>query len=61
MTAPHRLGVSESAQKVRSGDLSPVTLAQSLLERIDALEPTLQAWVTIDREQVLGAALGKGE
>ena len=56
MTPPHRLGVFESAQEIRSGALSPVTLAQSLLERIDALEPALQAWVTIDREQVLGAA-----
>ena len=56
MTTSHRLGVSESAQEVRTGALSPVTLAQSLLERIDALEPALQAWVTIDREQVLGDA-----
>ena len=39
MTTPYRLGVSESAQEIRSGALSPVTLAQSLLERIDALEP----------------------
>ena len=56
MTTSHRLGVFESAQEVRTGALSPVTLAQSLLERIDALEPALQAWVTIDREQVLGDA-----
>ena len=61
MAPPYRLGVFESAQEIRSGALSPVTLAQSLLERIDALEPALQAWVTIDREQVLGAARGKGE
>ena len=56
MTPPHRLGVSESAQKIREGALSPVTLVEALLERIDALEPALQAWVTIDREQVLSAA-----
>ena len=56
MTTPYRLGVSESAQKIRDGDLSPVTLVEALLERIDALEPALQAWVTIDREQVLSAA-----
>ena len=56
MTAPYRLGVSESAQKIRDGDLSPVTLVESLLDRIDAFEPSLQAWVTIDREQVLSAA-----
>ena len=56
MTPPHRLGVSESARNIRDGALSPVALVEALLERIDALEPSLQAWVTIDREQVLGAA-----
>ncbi len=56
MTAPYRLGVSESAHQIRNGDLSPVALAESLFGRIDALEPSLQAWVTIDREQVLSEA-----
>ncbi len=56
MTAPHRLGVSESARQIRAGTLSPVALAESLFGRIDALEPSLQAWVTIDREHVLSAA-----
>ena len=56
MTPPHRLGVSESARKIRDGTLSPVTLVEALLERIDALEPALQAWVTIDREEVFSAA-----
>ena len=56
MTPPYRLGVSESASQIRDGALSPVTLAKALLERIDALEPALQSWVTIDREQVLDAA-----
>ena len=59
MTTPYRLGVAESAQEIRNGALSPVTLAESLLGRIDALEPSLQAWVTIDREQVLSAARGR--
>ena len=31
-------------------------LAESLLERLQRLEPSLQAWVTVDREEVLGAA-----
>ena len=56
MTAPYRLGVSESAHQIRRGALSPVTLVEALLARIDALEPSLQAWVTIDRDQVLDAA-----
>ena len=56
MTPPYRLGVYESARQIRTGALSPVTLAEALLERIDTLEPALQAWVTIDREQVLADA-----
>ena len=55
MAEPYELSLSESAQEIASGQLSPVELAQSLLGRIDAKE-NLQAWVTIDREEVLGAA-----
>ena len=55
MAEPYELSLSESAQEIASGQLSPVELAQSLLARIDAKE-NLQAWVTIDREEVLGAA-----
>lgn len=56
MAESYRLGVAEAAQQMRNRELSPVSLAQSLLERIEALEPTLQAWVTIDREEVLTTA-----
>ncbi|MCH7606059.1 MAG: amidase [Chloroflexi bacterium] len=56
MSEPFQLTVAEAAKQIRQGDLSPVTLVQSLLDRIDALEPSLKAWVTIDREEVLSAA-----
>ena len=56
MPEPYQLTVSEAAGEIRSGSLSPVELAQSLLSRIDALEPSLRAWVTIDREEVLTEA-----
>ncbi len=56
MTEPYALGIAEAARQIQENRLSPVTLAQSLLSRIDRLEPALQAWVTIDREEVLGAA-----
>ena len=56
MPEPFTLSVAEAAAQIRSGSLSPVTLAQSLLDRIDALDPALQAWVTIDREEVLNTA-----
>jgi len=56
MPEPYQLSVAEAAGEIRSGSLSPVELAQSLLGRIDALEPSLRAWVTIDREEVLTEA-----
>ena len=52
MPEPFELDVAEAAEQVRNGSLSPVALAQSLLERIDSLE-RLNAWITIDREDVL--------
>ena len=60
MAEPYELSLSESAQEIASGQLSPVELAQSVLARIDAKE-NLQAWVTIDREEVLGAAARAAE
>ena len=56
MPDPYELSVVEAAAQIRDGSLSPVTLAESLLGRIDALDSDLQAWVTIDREAVLATA-----
>jgi aspartyl-tRNA(Asn)/glutamyl-tRNA(Gln) amidotransferase subunit A len=51
-----QLSVCEAAGAIRDSTLSPVDYAQALLSRIDALEPRIQAWVTIDREAVLSEA-----
>jgi aspartyl-tRNA(Asn)/glutamyl-tRNA(Gln) amidotransferase subunit A len=56
MTDHHRLDVSDIARKIRAREVSPESLVRSLLGRIDSLDGTLQAWVTIDREEVLAAA-----
>jgi aspartyl-tRNA(Asn)/glutamyl-tRNA(Gln) amidotransferase subunit A len=56
MSQPYEFSVAQSAEEIRQGRLSPVELAESLLSRIDDLEPDLRAWVTIDREEVLSAA-----
>ena len=61
MPEPFSLGVAGAAQQIRDRGLSPVSLAQSLLDRIDALDPALNAWVTIDREEVLTTARGLEE
>ena len=56
MAEPYTLSVSEAAEQIRNQQLSPTAYAGELLERIDTHEPALQAWVTIDREEVLSTA-----
>ena len=59
MPEPCDLSLSESAYRIAVGELSPVDLVESLLHRIDALEPALNAWVYLDREAVLSEAKAK--
>ena len=56
MAQPYELSVAESARQIAQGALSPVDLMESLLERINRLEPQLNAWVYLDREAVLSEA-----
>jgi aspartyl-tRNA(Asn)/glutamyl-tRNA(Gln) amidotransferase subunit A len=53
---PEALTLVEAAGKIRDGSLSPVDYLQALLARVDAVEPRVQAWTTIDREAVLAEA-----
>lgn len=53
---PHRLTVTEAADRIRNGRLSPVDLTTACLDRIDALDDRLHAWVTVDRERALDRA-----
>jgi len=53
---PYQLSAAKAAAAIRAGNLSPVTLVENLLKRIDELEPTLLAWVTVDREGALATA-----
>jgi Asp-tRNA(Asn)/Glu-tRNA(Gln) amidotransferase A subunit family amidase len=52
----HELGVAESARRIRAGSLSPVDAVRACLERIDAVEPVVKAWVSVDREAALRVA-----
>ena len=61
MAEPYDLTVAEAHEEISTGRLSSTELAESLLNRIDALDPALEAWVTIDREQVLGQAKDRDE
>ena len=56
MTALHTLGVAEVAALVQRREVSPVEVVTACLTRLEALEPTLQAWVSLDRPGALAAA-----
>ncbi len=49
---PYELSLAEASSKIRDRALSPLDLAESLLDRIDEIEPVLEAWVTVNRDQV---------
>jgi aspartyl-tRNA(Asn)/glutamyl-tRNA(Gln) amidotransferase subunit A len=63
----HYLGVRQLGQRFRARTLSPVELTTVLLERIDKLESTLHAYVTITADRALAearaaeAAIGRGD
>lgn len=52
----HALTVTKIADGIRSGRLSPVALVEALLARIEALDPQVKAWVTLDRASALETA-----
>jgi len=51
-----RLTLEELAPLLREGRLSPVEVTQAYLERIDALNPTLNAFITVTGDQALADA-----
>ncbi len=52
-----RLSLAEAADRIRGRTLSPVELTEAVLAQIDALNPTVNAFVTLTpRDQVLAAA-----
>ncbi len=53
---PYSLSMTEMIARIRRRRLSPVALMESVLARIDSLEPRIQAWVTIDRKAILEEA-----
>ena len=56
MPDAYRLSITETTREIQNKNLSPVSLAETLINRIDKLDPELKAWVTVDREDVIGQA-----
>ncbi|MEU3297659.1 amidase [Streptomyces longwoodensis] len=53
---PYELSLSAAADAIRARQLSPVELADSVLERIEEVDPHLQAYVTVTAEHARRAA-----
>jgi aspartyl-tRNA(Asn)/glutamyl-tRNA(Gln) amidotransferase subunit A len=50
------LTLKQASELIRRRELSPVELTEAYVKRIDALNPTLNAYITVTREQALSAA-----
>ena len=50
------LSATETARAVKANELSPVDAVRAYLERIDRLDSRLAAYITVIREEALGAA-----
>ena len=48
--------IQELAPQIRSGNLSPVALTESYLERIEALDPSINCFITVTRELAIEQA-----
>ena len=53
----HRLTLAAAAELVRNRTLSPVDLTAACLERIAALNPTVNAFITVLADEAHAAAL----
>ncbi|MEU2512388.1 amidase [Streptomyces syringium] len=53
---PYELSVADAAEAVRSRRISPVGLVDSVLERIEEVEPRLRAFTTVTADQARKAA-----
>jgi aspartyl-tRNA(Asn)/glutamyl-tRNA(Gln) amidotransferase subunit A len=57
-TATYQLTAAEAARLIHTGELSPVVLVQTLLQRAESVGAGLRAWVRLDGERALSAARG---
>lgn len=55
-TEPYRLSLTEAARLIADRALSPVELTTSVLDRAEAVEPKLGAYVSVAREAALRSA-----
>ncbi len=52
----HYLSIAEASRLIATKELSPVELTRAYLERIEALDPTLHAFITVTAELAMDQA-----
>ncbi len=61
MAERHTLSAAEAATLIQSRELQPTDYANALLDRVEALDGELKAWVSVDREAVVTDAKRREE
>ena len=56
MALIHELGVKDIAQGVAKGSLTPTEVAKALIERIEKLDPKVQAFAYFDPKDIRAQA-----
>ncbi len=56
MTEPYELTITQAAQEIEQGQLSPVELTRSVLDRIDTIDGKINAFITVEADQALDVA-----
>ncbi|MCV4939520.1 hypothetical protein OFC17_32565, partial [Escherichia coli] len=56
-----RLSATELADAYRSGELTPETVAAELLDAIDEVDPSINAFCLLDRDTTIAQARESGE
>ena len=51
MTEMHYWSIRELSQRIRSGEISPVAVVRTLLDRIEALDGRLHSYITVMGDQ----------
>ena len=54
--ALHHLSIAAASRLIAAGELSPVELTRAYLERIEALNPVLNAYITVTAERAMEQA-----
>lgn len=50
------LSLKEASDLIRKGELSPVDLTQSIIKRIERIDPLIESFVSVTKDQALAAA-----